>query len=165
MNPDLLRRRGGPRNKRGREADMRAGQSARGAAMAAHFMFQSGGDLNTLLLDLDTRRRHIAMLDLTPEELADRLRRHAACLPDDLYLYVRFSRQYDCPLAPSQLDALRPRVIFGTPERDIGLFPLIQIGDMTAIGNRVRIGRSTSLVRAALASVQVARRFADGVRA
>ena len=159
MNPDLLRRRGGARKARGRDADKRAGLSPIGTALAGRLMSQPATDIDALSLDLDPRRRHIAMLDLTPDELAERLRRHAACLPDELYLYVRFSRKYDCPLSLAELDGLRPRVVFGTPERDVGPFPLIQIGDVSGVGNRVRIGRTTALVRAALASVQVARKF------
>jgi hypothetical protein len=162
VNPDLLRRRGGTRNKRGRDADKRAGRSSTGIALACHLKAGAASDIDTLYLDLDPHRRHVAMLDLTADELTERLRRHAACLPDELYLYVRFSRKYDCPLTPAQLSDLRPRVVFGSPERDIGRYPLIQIGVMAAVGNRVRIGRATALVRAALASVQVARNFIGG---
>lgn len=163
MNPDLLRRRrSGPRKPRGRDADRRAGQSERGGALVAHFMNCPPDDLDALSLDLDVRRPHVGMLaDLSGQELAARLRRHAACLPDDLLLHVRFSAKYDCPVSPVALATLRPRVQIGDPERDIGRFPLIQIADVAAPSNRVRIGRLTSLVRAALASAKVASQFAQ----
>jgi hypothetical protein len=164
LNPDLLRRRGGSHNARGRAADMRAGVSKQGGALVEHFMTRNVEDIETLSLDLDPRRRHVAMLDLSADELAVRLSRHAACLPDELHLHVRFSRKYDCPLSPLQLEALRPRVQFGTPERDVGPFPLLQVAEVAAPMNRVRIGRATALVRAALASVQVVRQFVNGSR-
>jgi hypothetical protein len=120
-------------------------------------------DLEALTLDLDPRRRHVGMLDnLSGDELAERLRCHAACLPDDMLLYVRFSAKYECPVNPSALDALQPRVKFGHPERDVGKFPLIQIADVAEPGNRVRIGRLTALVRAALVSAKVASQFGQG---
>jgi hypothetical protein len=161
MNTDLLRRRrSGPRKRRGSEADQRAGQSERGGVLVVHFLRHPASDLDDLALDLDPRRRHVSMLeDLSGDELAERLRRHAACLPDDLLLNVRFSAKYPCPVSPAALAALRPRVQSGSPERDIGRFPLIQIADIAAPGNRVRIGRLTALVRAALASARVARQF------
>lgn len=125
-----------------------------------HFMLRASADLDALALDLDPRRRHVGMLaDLSGDELAERLRRHAACLPDDLLLYVRFSAKYECPVRPAALAALQPRVKLGTPERDIGRFPLIQIADVAAPGNRVRIGRLTALVRAALVAAKVASQF------
>lgn len=161
MNPDLLRRRrSGPRRERGRDADLRAGSSERGGALVKHFMARDAHDLDMLALDLDPRRRHVALLDdLSADELTERLRGHTACLPDDLLLHVRFSRKYACPLDPVRLDSLRPRVQFGTPERDVGPFPLIQIADLAAPDNRVRIGRLTALVRAALAAVQMTQKL------
>lgn len=163
MNPDLFRRRGGPRRQRGRDADQRAGQSDRGKALVVHFMQRAAADLDALALDLDPRRRHVGMLDdLSGDELAERLRRHAACLPDDLLLYVRFSAKYECPVHPAALAALQPRVRFGDSERDVGRFPLIQIADVAEPGNRVRIGRLTALVRAALVSAKVASQFSPG---
>jgi hypothetical protein len=164
MNPDLLRRRGGGSPKpRGLKADLRSGSSTSGGALVKHFMTRSAHDVEALSLDLDRRRRYVGMLDdLSGDELAERLRRHAACLPDDLLLHVRFSSKYECPVDPVQLDSLRPRVQFGTPERDIGHFPLIQVADLAAPTNRVRIGRLTSLVRAALVSAKVAAQISKG---
>lgn len=163
MNPELFRRRGGPRRQRGRDADQRAGQSDRGKALVVHFMQRAAADLNALTLDLDPRRRHVGMLDdLSGDELAERLRRHAACLPDDMLLYVRFSAKHECPMHPAALAALQPRVKFGDPDRDVGRFPLIQIADVAEPGNRVRIGRLTALVRAALVSAKVASQFSQG---
>lgn len=160
MNPNLSRRRSGSPKQRGCKADRNAGSSERGGALVTHFMTCAAHDLDALALDLDPRRRHVALLDdLTGEALAERLRRHAACLPDDLLLHVRFSRKYACPVDPARLDALRPRVQFGTPERDVGRFPLIQVAEVAAPANRVRIGRLTALVRAALASTQVVRKL------
>jgi hypothetical protein len=119
-------------------------------------------NLDALSLDLDVRRPHVGTLaDLSGQELAERLRRHAACLPADLLLHVRFSAKYACPVSPVALATLRPRVQIGDPERDVGPFPLIQIADVAAPGNRVRIGRLTALVRAALASAKVARQFIE----
>ena len=159
----LGRRRSGPRRPRGREADRRAGQSDRGGDLVAHFMQCSPDDLDALSLDLDVRRLHVRMLDdLSGKELSERLHRHATCLPDDLLVHVRFSTKYECPLSPTVLATLRPRVQIGSPERDVGRFPLIQIADVEDPGNRVRIGRLTALVRAALASAKVARQFTEG---
>ena len=161
MRSDLMHRRsGGAPRPRGRQADRRAGSSDDGGVLVVHFMSCATHDLDALALDLDPGRRHIGMLaGISGDELVERLRRHAACLPENMLLHVRFSSRYECPVDPAQLADLRPRVQFGSQERDIGRFPLIQIADLAAPANRVRIGRLTALVRAALVSAKLALRF------
>ena len=162
MNPDLLKRRGGARNERGRDADKRAGKSELAQGLVGHFLACRADNVDTLAVDLDPRRRHVPMLDLSASELGERLNTNAATLPSSLCLHVRFSSQYDCPLDEALLASLHPRVHIGRPERDVGRFPLIQIADACAPANRVRIGRLTALVRAALASTQVVRDIQQG---
>jgi hypothetical protein len=158
----LLRRRGGDSHGRDARADRKAGASDEGARLVEHFLTASPRDAKFLLQDLDPSRRHVKMLDLTPAKLEARLARHTRCIPDDLLLYVRFSSKYDCPLDVTAQERLKPRVLFGPPERDVGPFPLIQIATVAAPMNRVRTGRATVLVRAALSAVQATQSLVSG---
>ena len=160
----LLRRRGGDSHGRGARSDRAAGSSAEGVRLVEHFMEMPPRDAANLLLDLDPARRHVKTLELSPGRLEDRLARHARCLPSDLLLYVRFSRQHNCPLDVLAQDRLSPRVFFGPLERDVGRFPLIQIATVAAPTNRVRTGRATVLVRAALSAAHDSQALIAGIR-
>jgi len=159
MTEDYLRRRGGSTQgrPRARDVDRRAGASRRGAALVGHFLSRDPAAVDRLMEDLDVRRRHVKLLDLSAAQLERRLASHGACLPDDLLLLVRFSTKHDCLLDADARARLAARTRFGSPERDVGRFPLIQVCELAAPDNRVRTGRSTAMVRAALGAVRATR--------
>jgi hypothetical protein len=154
---DLHKRRGGKAKTAGLKADLRMSESALATELATHLASVSANTLKTLAEDLDARRRHVGKLDLSPARLLARLELHAKALPPSLFLYVRFSSKYPVPLDMKTLETLRPSVAFGPVEKNLGHYPLIQVGSHKSPNNRVSIGRATVLVRAAVAAAIVAR--------
>jgi hypothetical protein len=153
----LHKRRGGVARPRGMAADLRLSESSLAEKLIATFADASDSVLQTLSEDLDPQRTNVGRLHLLPTALFARLQTVAQALPPFMFLYVRFSSKYEVPLTIEQMETLGPRVAFGSRERNIGRHPLIQIGLTESPDNRVTTGRTSVLVRSAVAAALAAR--------
>ena len=154
---DLHKRRGGKAKPGGLKADLSMSESSLAQEIVNHLVEIPAVTLKLMAEDLDVRRKYVGKLDLTPAQLQDRLGIHATALPDSVFLYVRFSSKYPVPLDMNAMNTLRPRVVFGPLDKNLGHYPLIQVGLMSSPGSRVSTGRVTVLVRAAISAAIAAK--------